>query len=125
MIQTWLIDPEYAEEERAADRMEDIGTFFLHSAIDNFNETETLVALKNEISEFFKGYNRHLSINGLSLNEIYSGRQESALAFHLGLNVLLEALFIQKRGNLENEEVFCRMAVCIGLANYLWKIGFQ
>ncbi|MHA2225329.1 MAG: phosphotransferase family protein [Candidatus Hodarchaeales archaeon] len=124
-IQTWLIDPEYAEEERAADRMEDIGTFFLHSAIDNFNDTTTLVELKRETTEFFNGYERHLSMNGLSLNEIYSGRQESALVFHLGLNVLLEALFIQKRGNLENKEVFSRMAVCIGLANYLWNIGFQ
>lgn len=121
-IQTWLIDPEYVEEEQSADRMEDVGTFFLHSAIDNFNRDGNLQAFRKEVQPFIEGYERYLSSLELSINDIYEN-YESALSFHLGLNVLLEGLFLQKRANMDNEVAFDRMATCIALANYCWKEG--
>ncbi len=123
-IQVWLIDPEYVEEEQSADRMEDIGTFFLHSAIESYNKCGNLYSLWKEIQPFIEGYERHLSTVGLSLNEIYRN-YESAFAFHLGLNVLLEGLFLQKRANMDDETAFDRMATCIALANHCWKVGLK
>ncbi|MFX1283073.1 MAG: hypothetical protein ACFFB5_05425 [Promethearchaeota archaeon] len=123
-IQVWLIDPEYVEEEQSADRMEDIGTFFLHSAIDNYDNDGNLYTFWREIQPFIEGYERNLSAVGLSLNEIYRN-YEAALAFHLGLNVLLEGLFLQKRANMDDETAFDRMATCVALANYCWKIGLK
>ncbi|MFX0171820.1 MAG: hypothetical protein ACFE9L_07870 [Candidatus Hodarchaeota archaeon] len=124
-VQTWLIDPEYAEEVKTADRMEDIGTFFLHSAIDTFTKKDNLKSLRKELQPFFEGYDRYLSQYGSSIYEIYKGNHEGALSFHLGLNVLLEALFIQKKGNLNNDTIFNRWSNCIALSNYLWKYGLQ
>ncbi|MFX0181837.1 MAG: hypothetical protein ACFE95_02045 [Candidatus Hodarchaeota archaeon] len=124
-VQTWLIDPEYAEEAKTADRMEDVGTFFLHSAIDLFTKDDNLKAFRNELQPFFEGYNRHLSQYGFSIYEIYKGNHETALSFHLGLNVLLEALFLQKKGNLNHDAVFNKWSNCIALSNYLWKYGIK
>jgi hypothetical protein len=124
-VQTWLIDPEYAEEAKTADRMEDIGTFFLHSAIDTFTKDDNLKSLRKDLQPFFEGYDRFLSQHGSSLYKMYKGNHEGALSFHLGLNVLLEALFIQKKGNLNNDTIFNRWSNCIALSNYLWKYGLQ
>lgn len=123
-VQTWLIDPEYAEEEQSADRMEDIGTFFLHSAIDHFDRDGNLQAFKREIQPFIEGYEKQLLDSYQSLDGIY-GDYEIALAFHLGLNVLLEGLFLQKRVDMNNEMAFDRMSTCIALANYCWKHGLE
>ncbi len=123
-IQTWLIDPEYVEEEQSADRMEDVGTFFLHSAIDSFNRDGNLEAFRKEVQPFIEGYERYLSSVALSINDIYEN-YESVLAFHIGLNVLLEGLFLQKRANMEDEVAFDRMATCIALANYCWNVGLK
>lgn len=124
VIQTWLIDPEYTEEEQSADRMEDIGTFFLHSAIEHFDKEGNLQTFFMEIQPFIEGYERHLSAFSLSLTEIYR-KYELALAFHLGLNVLLESLFLQKRANMDDETAFDRMATCVALANHCWNIGLK
>ena len=123
-IQTWLIDPEYVEKEQSADRMEDIGTFFLHSAIDNFSRDGNLQTFRKEVQHFIEGYERHLSSVELSVNDIYED-YESVLSFHLGLNALLEGLFLQKRANMNDEVAFDRMATCIALANYCWKEGLM
>ncbi len=123
-IQTWLIDPEYAEEEKSADRMEDIGTFFLHSAIDHFDKDGNLQNFKPSVRTFVEGYEKHLSRSFLSLDAIY-GDYEIALAFHLGLNVLLEGLFLQKRADMNSERAFDRMTTCVTLANYCWKHGLE
>ncbi|MFX0121732.1 MAG: hypothetical protein ACFE9A_20240, partial [Candidatus Hodarchaeota archaeon] len=123
-IQTWLIDPEYVEEEQSADRMEDVGTFFLHSAIDYYYKEGNLRALLTEIQSFIEGYERCLSIAGLSLYEIYKA-YEVALTFHLGLNVLLEGLFLQKRGDMNDEKTFDRMATCMALATHCWSLGLR
>jgi hypothetical protein len=121
-IQTWLIDPEYVEEEQSADRMEDVCTFFLHSAIDNFSRDGNLHTFRKEVQHFIEGYERYLSSVGLSINDIYED-YESVFSFHLGLNALLEGLFLQKRANMNDEVAFDRMATCIALANYCWKEG--
>jgi hypothetical protein len=121
-IQTWLIDPEYVEKEQSADRMEDVGTFFLHSAIDSFNIHANLQTFRKEVQAFIEGYERYLSSVQLSLNDIYED-YESVLSFHLGLNALLEGLFLQKRANMNDEIAFDRMATCIALANYCWREG--
>ncbi len=126
-IQTWLIDPEYVEEEDSADRMEDIGTFFLHSAIDHFDRDGNLQAfVSRELSPFIQGYEEYLTQKDSfqSLDAIY-GDYEIALAFHLGLNVLLEGLFLQKRADMNNEAAFDRMSTCVTLANYCWKHGLE
>ncbi|MFX0121761.1 MAG: hypothetical protein ACFE9A_20385, partial [Candidatus Hodarchaeota archaeon] len=123
-IQTWLIDPEYVEEEQSADRMEDVGTFFLHSAIDYYYKEGNLRALLTEIQSFIEGYERSLSAAGLSLYEIYKA-YETALTFHLGLNVLLEGLFLQKRADMNDEKAFDRMATCVALATHCWNVGFN
>ncbi|MHA2245681.1 MAG: hypothetical protein ACXADY_12015 [Candidatus Hodarchaeales archaeon] len=124
VIQTWLIDPEYTEEEKSSDRMEDIGTFFLHSAIDHFDKEGNLQTFRMEIQPFIEGYERYLSAYSLSLTEIYK-EYELALSFHLGLNVLLESLFMQKRANMDDETAFDRMATCVALANHCWNIGLK
>ena len=123
-IQTWLIDPEYVEKEQSADRMEDVGTFFLHSAIDTFDRNGNLRSFRKEVQHFIEGYERYLSSVGLSINDIYED-YESVLSFHLGLNALLEGLFLQKRANMNDEAAFDRMATCIALANYCWKEGLK
>ncbi|MFX0124732.1 MAG: phosphotransferase family protein [Candidatus Hodarchaeota archaeon] len=123
-IQTWLIDPEYVEEEQSADRMEDVGTFFLHSAIDNYYKHGNLKIFQTEVQPFIEGYERYLSSVGLSINDIYENYQ-STLSFHLGLNALLEGLFLQKRVNMDDARTFDRMATCIALANYCWKSGLR
>jgi len=123
-IQTWLIDPEYVEKEQSADRMEDVGTFFLHSAIDTFDKDGNLRSFQKEVQYFIEGYERYLSSVGLSINDIYKD-YESVLSFHLGLNALLEGLFLQKRANMNDEAAFDRMATCIALANYCWKEGLK
>ncbi|GAG00339.1 unnamed protein product, partial [marine sediment metagenome] len=115
---------EYAEEEQSADRMEDIGTFFLHSAIDHFNTDGNLYEFRKEIQPFIEGYERYLSDSSLSLGEIYDD-YESALVFHLGLNVLLEGLYLQKRANMDDEKTFDRMSTCIALANHCWNVGLK
>ncbi|UCG03482.1 MAG: hypothetical protein JSW11_05700 [Candidatus Heimdallarchaeota archaeon] len=123
-IQTWLIDPEYVEKEQSADRMEDVGTFFLHSAIDNFDRNGNLHTFRKEVQSFIEGYERHLSTIELSINDIYED-YESVFSFHLGLCALLEGLFLQKRANMDDEMAFDRMATCIALANYCWKVGLK
>ncbi len=123
-IQVWLIDPEYTEEEKSADRMEDIGTFFMHSALECFDKNGNLIAFRTEIQPFIEGYERYLSVSGLSLSEIYRN-YESAFVFHLGLNVLLEGLFLQKRANMDDERAFDRMATCIALADHCWNVGLK
>ncbi|MFX1515876.1 MAG: hypothetical protein ACFFC6_06175 [Promethearchaeota archaeon] len=123
-IQTWLIDPEYVEKEQSADRMEDVGTFFLHSAIDTFERDGNLRSFRKEVQHFIEGYERYLSSVELSINNIYED-YESVLSFHLGLCALLEGLFLQKRANMNEEAAFDRMATCIALANYCWKEGLE
>jgi hypothetical protein len=102
--------------------MEDVGTFFLHSAIDSFNIHANLQTFRKEVQAFIEGYERYLSSVQLSLNDIYED-YESVLSFHLGLNALLEGLFLQKRANMNDEIAFDRMATCIALANYCWREG--
>ncbi|MFW9903217.1 MAG: phosphotransferase family protein [Candidatus Thorarchaeota archaeon] len=123
-IQTWLIDPEYVEEEQSADRMEDVATFFLHSAIDSFDKDGNLRSFRKEVQHFIEGYERYLSSVDLSINDIYKD-YEPVFSFHLGLNALLEGLFLQKRVNMNDEKAFDRMATCIALANYCWKEGLK
>jgi hypothetical protein len=123
-IQPWLIDPEYAESTRAADRMEDIGTFFVKRAVDCFLEENNLQKLRDEqLITFIQGYDHFLSHYGLSMYEIYQGGHEEALVFHLGLSTLLEALFIQKRADLKDEMVLKRYAGCVATTLHVWKNG--
>lgn len=125
-VYTWLIDPEYAElEQKTADRMEDIGTFFLHTAIDSFEQNGNLTSFRGELLPFFQGYDNFLSYYGLSLFDIYEGEHEEALSYHLGLNVLLEALFLQRKGSLEAQPIYDRWLLCLNLANYLWTVGIK
>lgn len=123
-IQPWLIDPEYAESTRAADRMEDIGTFFVKSAVECFIEDNNLKKLRDEqLLTFIQGYDHYLNHYGLSMYEIYQGGHEEALVFHLGLSTLMEALFIQKRADLKNEEILKRYAGCVATTLHVWKNG--
>ncbi len=124
-IQTWLIDPEFAEEQKTADRMEDIGTFFLHTVIQSFEDTGNLAALQSDLIAFFQGYNNFLESNGTSLFDIYGGCHEDALAFHLGLNILMEAIYLQKKGNFSNDQIFLRWTACITICDHLWEHGLK
>ncbi len=124
-VSTWLIDPEYTEEQKTSDRMEDIGTFFLHTVIDSFEQNGNLSSFRSELLPFFQGYDNFLSYYGLSLFDIYEGQHEEALSFHLGLNVLLEALFLQKKDLLQTQPIYDRWVLCLNLANYLWTTGMK
>lgn len=124
-IRTWLIDPEYVEEERTADRMEDIATFFLRTAIDHFERKNSLTGLRNEILPFFEGYAAYLNQFNLSFNKIYHTQVEAAFTFHLGLCSLLESLFVKKLGDMNNEQVFNRFNACILLAKHCWTKGLD
>jgi hypothetical protein len=123
-ILTWLIDPEYVEMEKNADRMEDIATFFLRQAVKYYSNKGNLEEIRNDLQNFFEGYNSYLNIHGVSMNKIYGNSREESFAFHLGLNALLEALFIFKRDKIEQQELD-RISTCLGLTNYCWKNGLQ
>ncbi|MFW9779602.1 MAG: phosphotransferase family protein [Candidatus Heimdallarchaeota archaeon] len=125
-VQPWLIDPEYAEAARAADRFEDIGTFFVKAAIDHFLKDNNLQRFReNQIIPFIQGYDHFLNHYGLSMYEIYKANQEEALCFHLGLSTLLEALFIQRRVDLNNEIALKRYTGCIKTSLHIWDSGLN
>ncbi|MFW9996175.1 MAG: hypothetical protein ACFFD4_29305 [Candidatus Odinarchaeota archaeon] len=132
-VQTWLIDPEYAEAEKNADRMEDIATFFLHQAIDSYQKEkkgdiqrdESLEKLKTDLEHLFKGYDSFLAMHHTSLQQLYSNKLDTTFAFHLGLSALMEALFAVKRGSVSNQETVERISMCLGLANRCWTKGLN
>jgi hypothetical protein len=125
IIQTWLIDPEYAEEERNADRMEDIATFFLQLGLNYYIKDKNLEKLKNDLKHFFKGYDYYLDMFNLSLNKIYRSKQESSFEFHLGLSGLLEALYSIKRDNLDDQATLDRISLCLKFTNHCWTKGLK
>ncbi|MHA2305972.1 MAG: hypothetical protein ACXACU_11320, partial [Candidatus Hodarchaeales archaeon] len=124
-IQTWLIDPEYVEKEHTADRMEDIATFFLRSAIDHYQTRKSLKGFRKKILPFFEGYASYLNQADLSFNKIYKGQVEVSFAFHLGLCSLLESLFVKKLGDMNNHSIKNRFNSCISLAKYCWEKGLD
>jgi hypothetical protein len=128
-VKAWLIDPEFAEDEKArVDRMEDIGTFFLHTAINYYTKENSLKRLKNDLQYFFKGYNSYLRIYKLSLDKIYTSKHEKSFLFHLGLNALLEALFTVSKGSkdqIDDQITLERISLCLMLANHSWTKGFE
>ncbi|MFW9994703.1 MAG: hypothetical protein ACFFD4_21855 [Candidatus Odinarchaeota archaeon] len=122
---SWLIDPEYAEgEEARVDRMEDIATFFLHTAISYYSREKDLKKLKNDLEYFFKGYNSYLRIHQMTLNKIY-GNAEKSFCFHLGLNSLLEGLFAVKKGIPNDQATLDRTSLCLALASHCWTNGLN
>jgi len=124
-IQTWLIDPEYVEEERTADRMEDIATFFLRNALDYFQTRHNLNGFRKKILPFFEGYAAFLNQFELSFNKIYQGQVETTFAFHLGLCSLLESLFVKQLGDLNNQTILDRFNICISLTRHCWEKGID
>jgi hypothetical protein len=124
-IKTWLIDPEYVEEERTADRMEDTATFFLRTAIDHFETRNSLTGFRKKILPFFEGYAAYLNQSNLSLNKIYQAQVEAAFAFHLGLCSLLESLFVKQLGDMNNKSIIDRFNSCLSLAKHCWTTGLD
>lgn len=122
LVKTWLIDPEFVEKEKKADRMEDIATFFLHKAIDIYKNGKDFNIMKKEFLWVIDGYNEYLNRFELSVDQIYESKEIYSFKFHLGLNALLEALF-----TINNDpENFERIKDCLGLTNHLWsKAIFQ
>ena len=116
-VKTWLIDPEFVEKEKKADRMEDIATFFLNNAIDTFAISKDFSLLKKNLKLLFDGYDEYLNRFDLSIDYLYESKELLAFKFHLGLNSLLEALFTIKNdpSNLD------RIKNCLSLTSYLWS----
>lgn len=123
-IIVWLIDPEYVEQlskKNRADRMEDIATFFLNRAIETFSRDGNLNEMQRDKNAFFDGYNNYLEIYGKSLEILYENKQEKSFLFHLGLNALLEALFILRMGKNIPKEELDRSFIALKLAIFTWN----
>ncbi len=124
-ILTWLIDPEYVEEEQTADRMEDIATFFLRPSIEHYETRRSLKGFRKKILSFFEGYASYLNQADLSFGKIYLGQVEATFAFHLGLCSLLESLFVKKLGDMNNQSIINRFNSCIALTKHCWEKGLD
>lgn len=123
-IIAWLIDPEYVEhvsKKNRADRMEDISTFFLNKAIEIFSRDGNLKEMERDKVEFFNGYNNYLGIYEKSLDILYENKAEKSFLFHLGLNSLLEALYILRNSDNVPKSEVDRSFICLKLAIYSWN----
>jgi hypothetical protein len=134
---TFLIDPEFLENESNACRFQDVGTFFVRSALEDFRTDRSLRRTFEDFRAFMKGYEEALLTAGGSLVHLYgSPCPWSTFYFQLGLSALLEALFIYRKHSKRIREdnsshgsgdftdrLTEEIALCLGLAGQMWSIS--
>ncbi|MHA2104151.1 MAG: hypothetical protein ACW981_12050 [Candidatus Hodarchaeales archaeon] len=93
----YLIDPEFIETEKNADRYEDIANYFVFNAINEYKEQKTINNTIQLINAFVRSYNGYLEQQGLNLEQIYGKKVQTVeLFFHLGLIAIIKGVFTSK-----------------------------
>ncbi|MFW9928000.1 MAG: hypothetical protein ACFFD1_01255 [Candidatus Thorarchaeota archaeon] len=126
----YLIDPEFIEMERNADRYEDIANFFVFSAINEFKDKKSIETTTQIIQSFLQSYNSYLTAFGQSLEVIYGHKEQIVeLFFHLGLIALIKGFFTSKVIITENKAISdAELMEIMNIYEFvavLWKHGLQ
>lgn len=131
---SYLIDPEFVENEIGADRFEDISNFLVFDAYMEFLNKETLTGTFEQLRLFLDAYDTYLQHYDTNLNTIYQGTQWLAMIFHLGLVSLIKgAVAVQAMKNIDTfdeidlveqrdiEEIIQSYRLC----RAIWLVGVQ
>ncbi|OLS26111.1 MAG: hypothetical protein HeimC3_10840 [Candidatus Heimdallarchaeota archaeon LC_3] len=128
--QGYLIDPEFIEMNKEADRYEDIANFFVFSAINEFKEKDNIDKTIKSLEAFLGGYNSYLENSGQNLKNIYGTDQQLVeLFFHLGLIALIKGVFTSKtlitvKRDISEAELNEILSI-YKFVSTLWKYGLK
>ena len=135
-VKVYLIDPEYIGEENDACRMQDVATFYVRAALEEYRTTLRFDQTLHDFQIFMQGYEEALRERGGTLNYIYHEvYPKRRFLFHLGLSSLLEALFIFRRFGTASidpqstqgevdlaDKLMTELALCLGLTTETWAM---
>ena len=132
-VYTYLIDPEFIEPDSGACRLQDVATFFIRPALEEFRTNKALTMMWKNVDSFFSGYDQALMKFGVNLSLIYGtqGVPKEIFSFQLGLASILEALFVYRRwkGHIRasseiDDRLADELALCLSMGAQLWNVMF-